>query len=208
MMMIKIEPFLLQLRFGRLVSPISTFPIFRDLEEYLHRLGMESAKVAFIAIDEKPVKAFEDERFGHGHAGADIATAAVGTKDKGGTSLIRIIAICIYVGAILLIPTAALGVLLYGRRKRQRNAKKESFWKSKEPSALGSETSKSAMSPHTTNSLQHEQSEESRSLSSAQLMLDDLSVYATNDGAADNEIVFGNYDEEATDQSSLVTGRF
>ncbi|KAG7346360.1 hypothetical protein IV203_005428 [Nitzschia inconspicua] len=176
-----------------------TFWGITDLEEYLQRLGMESAKVVFIAIDEIPLDIFDDKDSEYDHAGAAIGTGSLGRTGKEGPSLQRKVAISGCVGAILI---TLLAVLLYGRRKRQQQAKKSHYWKRKVPSAC--ETSESGVSPpETTTSLFQLEVHEDQSLSSG-LISDDLSVYATNDDVADNRFVYGKDDNETADRIALV----
>lgn len=153
---------------------------------------MQSAEVIYIAIDEVPLEMFDEENSLYGQTGASIGQGTSGRRD--GLSLPRIVAIVIYIGAILLIPTAALAVLLYGRRKRQQAEKKNEYWKrSMVSSESSSGSSQSEISPRLPSlPVQHDDGEEENSLSSG-LMSMDLAVYAN-----------GSNDDDITDRSALV----
>jgi hypothetical protein len=170
-------------------------------------LGMTSAKVVFIAIDEVPLDAFNKEDSAFDPAGATIASGTTSQTEDEGPSFPRIVAIGIYIGAISLIPAAALAVLLCKRRKRQQEKKKADYWKrSNVLPVSASESSHSEISPRPTNTLQQPEEDEVKSLSSG-LISDDLSVYATRDALADNHMVYGSETNDFNDRSALVIER-
>ena len=116
----------------------------------MHRLGLQSAVVAYVAIDNVPIDIDSDED-PQSEVGANIGPLE--TVEKETFNLPRVVAIGIYVGAILLIPLSALLVLCYARRTRRQAEEKASYWK--RDNKASSETSQSEDTPR--QSRQHDE---------------------------------------------------
>jgi hypothetical protein len=163
----------------------------RDLEEYLHRLGLKSAIVASATIDDEQIDIHSDKE---PSIGANVSP--LDNVETQRTSLPRTIAILIYITAILLIPTTALLVIGYGRRRRRQEEKKASYWKSDNQSV--SETSQSEAVPQ--NRQQHD---EEQSFSD-HVSSHDSGYSITKSLASANVSISGSNAKDNSDTSALV----
>jgi len=160
-----------------------------DLERHLHKLGLYSATIVSIAIDEIPVILVpDDESPKHGsHPGAHIE------RQKDENQVPQFIVTCLYVLAGLLLVLAVFIVLCCGRkRRRQKNLEN---WKRDVNSESETESENRQTPP------KHDDQEE-QSLSG--LMSVDLSLYSTNSSPA-LIIRSGSGENDDIDPSALVT---
>jgi hypothetical protein len=163
--------------------------------EHLHRLGLNTVTVAGISIDDVPVVFFTDEdKHDHGNrAGAKIQLD--NDEQRDGDRASEVALIFAYAVAILFIPTAALMVLHYGRkRRRQEDEEKNSRQKDNEPAS-------EAESEERNSNLKSEEDDEDQSLSGLYSL--DLSMYTTTCVPAALNLRSGSNDE--IDPTALVS---